>query len=1126
MKKKQNQEVWSYHALKKGLLMMKWSLFFFCLGIIQVWAVDSYSQETRFSLTYERTRLVNVLNDIENQSEFYFLYNEDFVDVNKTVNVQVKDQTIEQVLDQLLERTGIVYSIHDRQIVLTQAENASPVFNTQAERQVRGKVTDNLGEPIPGASVIVKGTTLGTITDANGNYSLSDVPANATLIFSFVGMRTRELSVTGKTVLDVTMEEETIGIDEVVAVGYGTMQKSDVTSSISEVNVDQLSRQTTSSLDQSLQGLIPGVQVEQTTGNPGGSSSIRIRGSSSVGAGSDPLFVIDGNPMPESYDKNQNPLSWLNSSDIESVTVLKDASSTAIYGSRGSNGVILITTKSGKEGKTTVNFNASIGIQNVMKDSKLDVMNAHEFATWRYENAQDYANYYGTEFSVADDYANPDEYGKGTDWQEELLQTGVVQNYNVSVSHGSKNFKSYFSVGYLDQKGIIIETKFSRLSILANFDYTSDNGFLQMGINLNPSIQNWGPNAGGGRGSVWGTAATLSPLVPVRDENGEYTTNITSDGMFDNGNPIVALKETTDKTKKNNLQIQPYLKFNFLKGFSFKSSLNLQYSDNTTNYFNPSSVTGMMSAPPDDSYGTYTTIKNRNWIFENTLNYDLKIGDHKFNAVGGITMEHYNWEKSYLYGTGFADDAIRTLNAATSYDGYTNKEKWSMVSYLARLNYSFKDKYMFTGTVRGDGCSRFGSDDRWGVFPSGSVGWFISKEKFFPEFNWLENLKLRVSYGVNGNNNIGNYTYQATIASDNYDFGGAIVNGRKLSSLSNSQLGWEKTKEFDVGINLDLFKNRLGIVADFYNRITNSMLWSVNIPISSGFDSMQNNIGKLRNRGFEFSFSSTNISNKDFTWKTDFNISFNKNKVIDLGNVQTIYSNWFYDNYCNVTKVGLPMAQFYGYKFVKIFQTQDEIDASPHYANQLPGSAQYADTDNNGTVDALDCVPIGDPNPKFTGGMVNRLAYKNWDLNLTLSFAGDFDVLAIDPESTTRNTDGVFNVFKNVKDRWRSVNQPGNGKYATSLYNTEKDRANNSRMVYDGAFIKIQNLNIGYNFHKLKYFDSCRVYCSVQNLYTFTNFPYGNPEVNYYGNSSLSRGVMCYDYPIARTISVGTSITF
>ncbi len=1123
MKKKTNQLCPLFCGHRKTFVIMRITVFLFLISAFQVIAENSYSQLARLSLNLKNTTIKEVLSAIEEQSDFYFLYDSKLIDVQKKVDVSVKDQSIDQILKMIFRDENVEFLIRDRHIVLTPAVQIS---QQNKNGTITGKVTDSSGSPLPGVTIVVKGTSQGTITDSDGRYSLAKVPGDAVLLFSFVGMKNQEVAVAGKMNINVRMQDETIGLEEVVAIGYGTMQKSDVTSSISEVNVDQLSRQTTSSLDQSLQGLIPGVQVEQTTGNPGGSSSIRIRGSSSVGAGSDPLFVIDGNPMPESYGKDQNPLSWLNSNDIESVTVLKDASSTAIYGSRGSNGVILITTKSGKEGKTIVNFNASVGIQNIMKNSKLDVMNAHEFATWRYENAEDFANYYGTAFDVEDDYANPDAYGKGTDWQEELLQTGVVQDYNVSVSHGSKKFKSYFSVGYLDQTGVIMETKFSRLSILANFDYTSDNGFLQMGLNLNPSVQNWGPNAGGGRGSVWGTAATLSPLVPLRDENGEYTTNITSDGMFNNGNPVVALKETTDKTRKNNLQIQPYVKFNFLKGLSFKSSLNMQYSDKTNNYFNPSTVTGMMSAPPDDPYGTYTTIKDRNWIFENTLSYNIKIADHKLDAVGGLTMEHYNWTKSYLYGTGFADDAIRTLNAATSYDGYTNGENWSMVSYLFRLNYAYLDKYLVTGTLRSDGCSRFGSDNRWGVFPSGSAGWFVSKENFFPELNWLENLKLRVSYGVNGNNNIGNYTYQATIASDNYDFGGTIVNGRKLSSLGNSQLGWEKTREFDAGVNLDLFKNRLSVVADFYNRITNNMLWSVNIPISSGFDSMQSNIGKLRNRGFEFSFSSTNIAGKNFTWKTDFNISFNKNKVLDLGDVQTIYSNWFYDNYCNVTKVGLPMAQFYGYKFVKIFQTQEEIDAAPHYANQLPGSARYADTDKSGTVDALDCVPIGDPNPKFTGGMINRLGYKKWDLSLTLSFAGGFDVLAIDPESTTRNLDGVFNVFKNVKDRWRSVDQPGNGKYATSVYNTEKDRANNSRMVYDGSFIKIQNLNIGYNFSKIRYFDSCRVYCSVQNLYTFTKFPYGNPEVNYYGNSSLSRGVMCYDYPLSRTVSLGTSITF
>jgi TonB-dependent starch-binding outer membrane protein SusC len=1126
MKKKR----WNFHCrripcTKQLCRIMKLTTFLLFVLFFQVSAGVFSQNNGRLSLKAENESVNNILKMIEERTEFRFMYNTSNINVERKVNINCDSKSITEVLDLLFEGTNVKYRTFNSNYVLY-ADTGNAPESVQQQKSVTGKVIDSSGGPLPGVSVVIKGTTTGVITDMNGKYILSKVPDNATLVFSFVGMKTQEIKIEGKTTISVTLEEETVGIEEVVAIGYGTMQKSNVTSSISEVNVDQLNRQITSSLDQSLQGLIPGAQVEQTTGNPGGSSSIRIRGSSSVGAGSDPLFVIDGNPMPESYDKNQNPLSWLNPSDIESVTVLKDASSTAIYGSRGSNGVILITTKSGKEGKTTISFNASLGIQNIMKNSKLDVMNAHEFATWRYENAEDYAKYYGTTFSVSDDYKNPDEYGKGTDWQEELLQTGVVQDYGISVSHGTKNFKSYFSVGYMNQEGIIIETNFSRLSVLASFDYTSNNKFLQMGLNLNPSVQKWGPNAGGGRGSVWGTAATLSPLVPVRDANGEYTTNITSDGMFDNGNPIVALKETTDKTTKTNLQIQPYITLNFLKGLSFKSSLNLLFSDNTNEYFNPSTVTGMMAAPPDDPYGTYTTTKNKNWIFENTFTYDTKIGDHKFNAVTGLTMEHYNWVKSYLYGTGYADDAIRTINAATSYTGYTNEENWSMVSYLFRLNYSYLDKYLLTGTLRSDGCSRFGSDNRWGVFPSGSIGWSISKEKFFPKLNWLENLKLRASYGINGNNNIGNYTYQATINSNNYDFGGTIVNGRTLSSLSNSQLGWEKTKEFDAGINLDLFKNRLSIVADFYNRLTTDMLWSVNIPISSGFSSMQNNIGELRNRGFEFSFSSINISGKKFTWKTDFNISFNRNKVLDLGDVKTIYSNWFYDNYCNVTKVGLPMAQFYGYKFVKIFQTQEEIDASPHYSGQLPGSAQYADADNSGTVDALDYVPIGDPNPKFTGGMINRFAYKNWDLNLTLSFAYDFDVLAIDPESTTRNLDGVFNVFKNVKDRWRSVDNPGNGKYATSLYDTEKDRANNSRMVYDGSFIKIQNLNVGYNFHKIKWFDSFRVYCSVQNLCTFTKFPYGNPEVNYYGNSSLSRGVMCYDYPLARTISLGTNITF
>ena len=399
---------------KKIALRMKLTSLFLLMGIIQVVALNSYSQSTKLTMEFRNVSVEDALREIEDQSEFYFVYNKDVIDVDRKVNLEAKDLQIEEILDFFFKNTNVNYQVVDRHIIL------STLLTNQSKLNIRGKVVDTNSQPLPGVTVVLKGTTNGTITDVDGNYFLSNVPSDETLVFSFVGMRSLEVPVSGKTSIDVVLMEETIGIEEVVAIGYGSMQKSDITSSISEVDVDQLSRQTTSSLDQSLQGLIPGVQVEQTTGNPGGSSSIRIRGSSSVGAGSDPLFVIDGNPMPESYGKNQNPLSWLNPNDIESITVLKDASSTAIYGSRGSNGVILITTKSGKEGKTTVSFNASIGIQNAMANSKMDVMNAHEFATWRYENAQDFADYYGTDFEIDDDYANPDEYGEGTDWQEEL----------------------------------------------------------------------------------------------------------------------------------------------------------------------------------------------------------------------------------------------------------------------------------------------------------------------------------------------------------------------------------------------------------------------------------------------------------------------------------------------------------------------------------------------------------------------------------------------------------------------------------------------------------------------------------------------------------------------------------
>jgi TonB-linked SusC/RagA family outer membrane protein len=539
-------------------------------------------------------------------------------------------------------------------------------------------------------------------------------------------------------------------------------------------------------------------------------------------------------------------------------------------------------------------------------------------------------------------------------------------------------------------------------------------------------------------------------------------------------------------------------------------------------YFRPSTISTIYNPPPQAATGYYSTSRNYGWQFENTATYDNVFGDHCITALAGYTREHYNTYSSYIDGDQYPSDDIKTINAATVQWGNTQESNWSLISYLLRLNYDYKAKYLFTGTVRRDGSSRFGSERRWGYFPSASVGWNITKEDFFPETEWLTNLKLRASYGFSGNNSIGNYTWIPTLATNNYTFGGKVADGKRDASMENTLLGWERSREFDTGFDLTLFGGRLNFIFDYYNKITEDMLWGVSIPISSGFSSVQDNIGEIQNRGVEFSLNTINISNADFTWASDFNISFNKNEVLDMGAVGRILTG---PRSYSLTTEGQPMGMFYGYKSLGIINTWDELANYPHFASQLPGTPHYQDSDKNGVLDERDKVIIGNPHPKFRGGFNNTFKYKMWDMNIAMSFAHDFDIWA-QLEEDVINLDGVFNVLREVKDRWRSPEQPGNGRIAASFHETAYDRWENSDWVHNASFLKVQNISIGYTFTNVKFIKFMRLYSSVQNAFLFTNYRYGNPEASVYGNNSLLRNFDNYDYPVARTVIFGLDLNF
>jgi TonB-linked SusC/RagA family outer membrane protein len=1124
-------------GVSKILTKMKLTIFLLLTSMLGAFASVSYSQSAKLTLKYENSTVKEILTQIEDQSEFRFFYSGS-VDVDRKASISMKNEKIFTVLDKLFEGTAVKYEVLGKQIALVKENESIKFKNVESQQQnkISGTVTEENGQPLPGVTVVVKGTTLGTITNEDGEYTLANVPDDATIQFSFVGMITQEVIVGNQSTIDITMMPDAIGIEEVVAIGYGTLERNKISTSITSVAPEKIKAQVTSSIDQSLEGQVAGLSVRQTSGAPGGGSELRIRGSGSIGAGDQPLFVIDGIPMQGIYGKDRSPLTLLNQNDIESIDVLKGVSATAIYGSRGSNGVILVTTRSGKVGKTEISFSARTGIENMLSAERMDLMNAEEFARWRKEDAYEEAAFYGYEISESDIpevYRNPEALGEGTDWQDVMTRTALRQDYNLTVTHGAGDFKGFFSMGYLDNQGIVKETSFERISMRANMSY-EPNKIVAVGMNVVPTIRTWYNQVGGNRGTLFGSAFMSSPLDgPYKEDGawerdiegyyeGDWDLDIWSPGTFSNNNPLYSLNKQVDVTRNLNLRFQPYITLSPIEGLLLKSAYNMDLSYNSREYFRQSTISSIYSPPPQATDGYYDTDRSLGWQFENTATYNNQFGDHGVTALAGYTMEHYNNYSSYINGDQFSSDAIKTINAATEQWGNTGESNWSLISYLLRLSYDYKAKYLFTGTIRRDGSSRFGSDRRWGYFPSASVGWNITKESFFPSPEWLTNLKLRASYGYSGNNSIGNYTWIPTLSTNNYAFGGSVADGKRVASMANYNLGWEKSREFDAGLDLILLGGKLSFVFDYYNKITEDMLWGVAVPISSGFSSVQDNIGEIQNQGVEFAVSSTNVSKRDFTWNTDFNISFNRNEVLDMGDVGRIQTG---ARSYSLTIEGQPMAMFYGWKSLGILNDWDEVDQYATFPGQVPGTPRYQDLDNSGVIDQDDKMIIGNPHPDFRGGLTNSFRYNNWDLNIAMSFAHNFDIWA-QLEEDVINLDGVFNVLKEVKERWRSPEEPGNGRIAASFHETKYDRWENSDWVYNASFLKVQNISLGYNVGGIEFINSLRLYLSVQNAFLLTNYPYGNPEASVYGDNSLVRNFDNYDYPLTRTITFGLDLTF
>ena len=1008
-------------------------------------------------------------------------------------------------------------------------------FNTFAQStSVSGTVVSaDDGFGLPGVNVIVKGTTNGTVTDFDGNYTLNVADLNATLVFSYIGFTTQEIPLNGQTTVNATMTEDATALDEVVLVGYGTQIKRQVTGSVQTIEAQELADLPVSQVTQKLQGKLAGVQINQTTGKPGQGMSVRIRGQLSVSGGSEPLYVIDGFPISGGINN-------LNPDEIEDITILKDAASTSLYGSRAANGVVLITTKNGTVGETNVSLNTSTGIQQVPQRGRIDMMDAVEFAQFKKEYYEDQGD------PVPAIFQDPSQYeGKTNDWYGALLRTSPVQNYNLTITSNKEKLRTAVVAGFFKQDGVVINSDYERYSLRVNLDYNVSDK-VRLGFNIAPSyIKDNTPRSDGDRGvGILFNALHTWPIMPIYNEDGTRTTfnNFPAEtgNIFSYANWLTSAEQIKNENKNVNILSNAFVEYEPIDGLVIKSSLNAEIYNEKYEFFSPSTATFRINVPiPTTSEAIWEDQRDFSYLNENLATYTKSFGDHNFSLLGGFSYQKFRRDFNRIAANTFADDRLPTIQGAANIDRngtFDNIQEWSLVSFLSRLTYNYKGKYLLTAAVRRDGSSRFGSGNRWGNFPSVSAGWIISDEAFMENQEAINMLKFRASYGVTGNNNIGNYTQYALINNRvNAAFNDEFAPGSAVSSLSNSNLGWETTKQFDIGFDLSLFNDRVSFIYDYYTKNTTNLLYNVQVPQESGFTNFSDNIGEIKFWGHEFALNTVNTTGK-FRWTTNANISFNRNEVVSLAEgIDRVYGTF------HITQVGKPFAQFYGHIADGVYLNQQDLDSSPQVPGRSTvGSIKLVDVNGDGVItnggDNDDRAIMGNPFPDFTYGITNTIKYGNWDFSVIGTGSQGNDVLVRHLYSTT-NLDGVFNLLSDVKYRFRSVDNPGRGFYGTTVgggnvTGIERDWVN-SRFVADASFFNIRNITLGYTLGGVdRFFKSARIYGSIQNVHIFTKYWGGpNPEISTESDGdgdggNLSPGVDLSGYPVPRIFSLGVNLNF
>ena len=991
---------------------------------------------------------------------------------------------------------------------------------TQQQQTVKGIIKGPDGLPVIAANISQKGTNNATITDLNGNFTLNVTGRQPVLVISYIGYVTTEVNVSGRAFVEVVLQEDVAALDEVVVVGYGTMRKKDVTGAVSSVRSGEITKNATSNVMQAIAGKMSGVQVVQNSGTPGGDVSILIRGVGTINDAS-PLYVIDGVPV-------SGGMWYLNPNDVESIDVLKDASATAIYGSRGANGVVMVTTKQAQEGHTEINFDYSYGIQHSAKTYKM--LDASQYAALHNEMRTNA----GPEYSLNPAFADPESLGAGTDWMDAIFRTAPMQKVNLSMLGGNQKISHATSLGYYTQDGIMKNSSYNRLSLQSNISSKlASNITVRANVNLSAENRRTQPVS-----TVIQNAMRILPSIPIYDDNGEYAGPTGNAEWNGNAlNPVAIINEQNYRMKGFRMLSNISLEWEIIKGLKFKTTGGAELGYDYNNSYIPKYKWGMNESK--NTMQTVTSAYEQLYLWDNTLNYDKAFGKHRINAMIGTSYQEYKKESVSAAGSGRASELTTELdNATKATDVGGNSYRWALMSYMARLHYSYDDRYLLTATFRADGSSKFGKDNRFGYFPSFAAAWNIGNEAFMQSVKPVSLLKLRAGYGQTGNQNIGAYAFADKLSVNGvYNFGSQrgfesnLVNLIYPYLLSNPSMKWESVEQYNVGLDIGFLQNRIVANLDFYVKNTRDMLTKKPVPQTSGTSLEQAdwppvNIGKVLNRGFEFTVNTKNFVG-EFKWETSLNMSFNHNEVVSIGGPEIL-------NGVSLIREGQPINSFYGYELGGIYQTLDEVftgpvmenrapDKASHnpYKNTSPGDMWFVDVDGNGEINDLDRTVIGNPSPDCIFGFNNTFSYKNFDLSIFFQGALGNQVWN-GVRASHESMNSTYNQLATTLERWT-----GEGSSYSMPRAIYADPNNNSRAstrwLEDGAYAKLKNLTFGYTLpekwiRKAK-MKALRLYVSLDNLCTITNYSGLDPEA---GLSGLDYGV----YPSARTYMFGVSVKF